>query len=125
MIDGIVTAAGMLIAASCIMYLSYWGTKRIGKGFSGISGSRQLKIVDSLQVGMNRNIAIIKAGKSYHLVGITSNQITYLAAIEEDDLENTGSSQDEKTSLFRAALEQYEKLKIKQEKRPEQEEVDR
>lgn len=125
MIEGILTAVGMIAAAVCIIYLSYWFTKRVGAGFSGAVGSRNLKIIESLQVGPNRNVTIVRAGDRYYLIGITQQQITCLAELGADELSIAEGPPVEHGSPFQNILEQYERLrpKIKEKESKEQKEV--
>lgn len=86
MMEGIGTAVSTLLIVILVIYLSYVGSKMIGKGFRGKRNTRYMNMVDQLVVGQDKSIAIIKVGPNYYMVGITNNGITLLSNLEEEDL---------------------------------------
>ena len=51
-----------------------------------------LKVVAMIAVGSHEKMAIVRAGKSYYLVGITPQKITKLAEIAPGEIENEPAS---------------------------------
>lgn len=83
MFDGITTALGSLLIIGVILYLAYISSKHIGRT-GKISGRTQyMKMVSQLPVGQYGTLAIVKTGKSYLLLGMTSSQITVLDKFDE------------------------------------------
>lgn len=80
------TAAITLLIVVAIIYLSYIGSKFVGKGFALKQRSKYLNLVDQVSVGQDKSIAIVQVGIQYYLVGIASSKIEKLADIEEEDL---------------------------------------
>lgn len=57
-------------------------------------GSRlHLQIIDSLPLGKDRAICIVKAGQSHFLLGLTDHQISVLKEITNDELDSVSERQ--------------------------------
>ena len=79
--NSILLTTGMLIVViACFLGLA-WLTRRLQATHTG--QQRSLKIVESIPVGRNEKICIIKAGSNYKVVGVTAHQITLLDTLDQ------------------------------------------
>ena len=85
MLGGIFTAIVVLVIVVLILYGAFWATKFIGQGYAAASSSRNLNIVEQVTIGHDKSIAVVKAGESFYLVGITPGSINLISKIDEDD----------------------------------------
>lgn len=85
MLKGIFTAIVVLVVVVLILYAAFWATKFIGQGYATANRSRNLNIVEQVTIGHDKSIAVIKAGESFYLVGITPGSINLISRIDEDD----------------------------------------
>lgn len=86
MIKGIFTALLTLVIIILILYLTFVCTKLIGRGAIQRNKSRYMKIVDQMVLGQDKSIAIVQIGEQYHLIGISSSQITMLSELDAAQL---------------------------------------
>lgn len=89
-----------------ILYLAYLSTKYIAKRYSfGGSTKGNLKILETVSVGKDSRLCIVKAGEKYLLVGISSHNISLVSELSEEEL-NIGeeNSSGENTMSFSEAL---------------------
>ena len=85
MLGGIFTAIVTLVIVVLILYGAFWATKFIGQGYAATGSSGNMNIVEQITVGRDRSIAVIKAGESFYLVGITPGSISLISEIKEED----------------------------------------
>lgn len=89
--DGVKLVLNALIglAVFCgILYLAYVSTKYIGKRYSlSGKGNGNLKILDSISLGKDSRLCIVKAGQKYLLLGITQHNISLVSELAEEELE--------------------------------------
>lgn len=83
-----------------ILYLAYVSTKFIGKRYSiGAKGGKNLKLLETINVGRDMNIAIARAGERIFLLGITPDRINMLSELNEADLISPYEESEEKGTL--------------------------
>ena len=90
-----------------ILYLAYVTTKYIGKRYS-MSGrsSKSLKIIESLGLGKDSQLAVVKVGEKVLLLGITPQNVTLVKELEEDDLTLVDNDTDKAEQMdFKTALQ--------------------
>lgn len=70
-----------------ILYLAYITTKYIGKRYS-LSGksTRSLKIMETIGLGKDSQLAVVKIGEKYLLVGVTPQNVSLVRELDESDL---------------------------------------
>ena len=89
LMSSILLTTGMLgVVIACFIGLA-WLTKRLQS--THFRQHRSLQLIESLPVGRNEKICIIKAGSAYKVIGVTSRQITLLDTVEFQD-KNTGEN---------------------------------
>lgn len=78
---------GLSIAVVLILLIGLlWILKRL-KSMHGISnGEKQLRIVETINIGARQKISLIQVGSRHVLVGISANQFTSLATWSNVDL---------------------------------------
>lgn len=106
---------GLTAAVAGILFLSWYLTKKLGAlyGFQRIQ-SRNLEVLDRISLGQNEAAAVVRAGKSYLLLGISPAGITCLRELKEEEImaENGQEDSREGTAVdFKALLEQLKKRK--------------
>ena len=71
---------GVLIIFLFVLAITYFTTKWIG------NYQKNLQIVESIRVGNNKFIAIVKAGEVYLVVAVGKDDVTLLTQLTEDQL---------------------------------------
>lgn len=77
----------ILVVFVGVIFLAVYVTKWMGKAKYTGRGTKNLQIVDSLGIGFQNGIHLVKAGKKYVLLGITKDRITFLCELTQDDIE--------------------------------------
>lgn len=67
-----------------IFGLTWLTTRFMAKRLPGGGRSGHLQIIEKLQVGRDRQIALIKAGNKHYMVGIAGQQISFSQPVEID-----------------------------------------
>lgn len=70
-----------------ILYLSYVATKGISKKLSlNGRGGKNLKIIESVSVGRESSMLLVKAGEKILVVGATSHSLTLISELSPDEI---------------------------------------
>ena len=77
---------GLILFVS-ILYLSYVATKGISKKLSlNGRGGKNLKIIESVSVGRESSMLLVKAGEKILVVGATSHSLTLISELSPDEI---------------------------------------
>ncbi|MDF2887807.1 MAG: flagellar biosynthesis protein FliZ [Lacrimispora sp.] len=87
--NSVISLLSVLIITILILYLSYIFTKSIGKGMVIKRGGNCMQMLDRLPLGQDKSVAVVRAGSHYFLIGIASSQITILAELTEEDIQES------------------------------------
>ncbi|GEM_PF-3839325 len=68
-----------------LAYLSVWGLRRLSGGGRFATRRRPLQIVDSLPLGNQRSVQVVRVGSQTLILGSTPHQITKLGELTEAD----------------------------------------
>jgi len=92
----------ILFILACVCFLAYVMTKFVGKKSMNIMKSKYMKVIDSLSMGFDRTIYLVKVGQQYVLMysstkgfeficNIDSNMVNENMATETNSNENSFS----------------------------------
>lgn len=75
-----------LFMSAVILGAAYLATKFIAKkGMAGM-GNKNLKVVETLSLGLDKSLLLVKAGEQYLLLGSTQKGITLLSELPPEKL---------------------------------------
>ncbi|MGE5676480.1 MAG: flagellar biosynthetic protein FliO [Pseudomonadota bacterium] len=91
---GEVTGAGSTIygilyfifMTAVILGAAYYVTRFIAKRGFGVSGNKNIKVVESINLGIDKSLLLVKVGEQYMLLGSTQKNISLLAEIDKEKL---------------------------------------
>ncbi len=69
-----------------VLGITYLTTRWIGKYQKGHMNSKNLRVIETIPAGQNKNICLLKAGTEYLVVGIGKDEIHLLSTLTEDQL---------------------------------------
>jgi len=81
----------ILIIAVCA--LAYYTTRLLGAARYGRYGRRNIEIVESMGVGPQSFVHILRVGEKYVLIGVTRNQINAITELDKEQLSLTEGAQ--------------------------------
>jgi len=104
---GIFEILFIFIVFFCILFLAYFVTRFVAKRAAGRLKSRYIEVVDSLAVGADAQILIIKAGEELFLAAKSQKQITLLTklALSPSDVQDAAPQSAGFAENFRSVLE--------------------
>ena len=89
----------ILIVFAIIIVLAIYVTKLVGGAKYTHRGNDNLKLMDSISLGFQNGIHLLKVGKKYVLLGITKDRITFLCELNENEIDEAGIEAEDKPSF--------------------------
>lgn len=75
----------LIVVFVAIIFLAFFSTKKLAS-FRLNSRGAGMKIVETLAVGTHNVVQLVKIGKKYFLIGVSRENISFLAEIDECDI---------------------------------------
>ena len=69
-----------------VLLMTYLTTRWIGNYQKGHMNSKNLRVIETIPAGQNKNICLVKVGTEYLVVGIGKDEIHLLATLSEEQL---------------------------------------
>lgn len=87
-VESILGVIAAIVGFAIILYFAYITTKVVGRryGTSARTGSN-LKLIESLPLGNDKNIMIVKAADKVLLLGVTAQHVELISELDEQTLE--------------------------------------
>ena len=76
----------ILLLVVVVSVLAYYTTRMVGNAKFARGGRRNLEILESMGVGPQSFVHILRVGGQYVLVGVTRGQVNFLTQIEDGQL---------------------------------------
>ena len=96
-----------------VLAVTYFVTRWIGKYQQGISGSRNITVLETFRVTQNKYLQVVKVGEIYMVIAVCKDSITMLTRLDKDELGDIPSSLEEKTDNFAEVLERFKNRRSK------------
>jgi flagellar protein FliO/FliZ len=92
-----------------LLFLTYVTTRYIGQKQMKTMKSKNISVVETIMLGADKRLHLVKAGKSYVLIASTSKSVEFLTAVDMDESEMNEETADIADSRFdfRTILEKY------------------
>ena len=74
----------IILILGCVCFLAYVMTKFVGKRSMNIMKSRYMKVVDSLSMGFDRTIYLVKVGEQYVLMYLSTKGFEFICNIDSN-----------------------------------------
>jgi flagellar protein FliO/FliZ len=82
-----------LFMSAVILGAAYYVTKYLARKGLSSTNNRNLKIVETVPLGIDKSLLLVKVGDQYLLLGSTQKGITMLTAVEQGKLILTNTSE--------------------------------
>ena len=92
---------------------TYYVTKWIGRSGVIQTQSKNIKVIETFKIAQNKYIQIIQLGDRYYSIAVT-NHITFLTALEEEQLDLTSKDKEVTVLPFRDMLDRLNKRQKKE-----------
>lgn len=78
----VVNSIYIILIFSSILFIAYVSTKYIGKKAGRVMKGKYIKPVESMSLGIDKTIHLVKAGDKHILISSSGKNIQYLTAVE-------------------------------------------
>lgn len=82
--EDILLLLGMLIVFAAVLFIAWLTARLLGKKMAGTSKNRLLNIVETLPLGVDRYLYLVKVGKRYFLFFASRKNMEFVSEIEVD-----------------------------------------
>jgi flagellar biogenesis protein FliO len=110
----------LLVGFCALLFLTYVTTRYIGQRQMKSMRGKNISILETVMLGSDKRLHLVKAGNSYILIASTSKSVEFLANVDLDtaeEEETTGPENDARFD-FRTILDKYAGMyRAKKEKR--------
>ena len=86
-LESFIQLLGALVIFAFVLVITYFTARWIGNYQKTNVQNRNLRFVESISVGNNKFISLVKAGKVYLVVAVGKDEVTMLAQLTEEQLE--------------------------------------
>lgn len=104
----------VLIVFIFVLAATYYVTKWIGKSGVVQMQSNNIKVIETFKIAQNKYIQIIQLGDKYYSIAVTKDNITFLAALDEEQLDLTKKDKEVTVLPFRDILNRLDKRQKKE-----------
>lgn len=77
-----ISLTGAVMTVICVLMLAYWCSRVLGRNWIRSSSGRNLKVIEQLQVGADRQLLLVKLKDQVFLIGVSAAGIQMLAEVE-------------------------------------------
>lgn len=105
---------GVLVVFILVLVATYYATRWIGKSGAIQAQSANIKVVETFKIAPNKYIQIIQLGSKYYSIGVTKDTISFLAPLDEGQLDLTDRGKDVPILPFRDMLDRLNKKQKKE-----------
>lgn len=74
--------AGALLAVVLVLILAYWCSRLLGRGWVRASGSGNMKVLETLPLGADRQLVLVELQDHVYLLGVSAAGIQLLTEVE-------------------------------------------
>lgn len=104
---GFLDYLGILIVFCAILFLAWLTTRLIGRRFAGDVRNRRMQVVETLPLGMDRSLLLVRVGQRHYLLATGRGRTDFMAEVDPGpEPEADASSPND----FRTILERYSGL---------------
>lgn len=101
----------LIIVFIIILFLAYYSTKWLASSRFSIKRNSNVRIIESISVGYQSTIQLIKVGSKLFLIGVTKESVTFLTEIDEEINEDENKQNDFKVPFEKYLQEYFNKKK--------------
>ena len=98
----VLSLVGMLGGFFLILFLAYWATKVLARGYAASGTGRMIEVLDRMSLGQEKQLLVVKAADKVLLLGVTAHHIEKLEELDAGALPQPPSNP--QSGAFFAAL---------------------
>lgn len=94
----------ILLVFAAVVALAIFSTKWVASAKYIKRGNNNLQLMDSMSIGYQSAVHLLKCGNKYILIGVTKDKITMLTEVQKEELEITEKLQGRQKAHFEKYL---------------------
>ena len=99
----------ILIIFILVLVATYFTTKWIGKSGTLQANSPNIRVKETFKIAPNQYVQIIELGNKFYAIGVSKDNITFLTALSEEQLDLTPVAQEQKQKSFKDLFDRARK----------------
>ena len=99
----------LVIVFIIVLAATYYFTKWIAKSGMMQSQSKNIKVKETFKIATGKYIQIIQLGTKYYAIGVTKDDITFLAQLEEEQLDFSPDLSGDTKVSFKELFDKFSK----------------
>lgn len=112
--QNVLELGGILIVFILVLAATYYASKWIGKTGAIQMQSSNIKVIETFRIAQNKYIQIIQLGSKYYSIAVTKDNITFLAPLDEEQLDLTAKEKEAAILPFGDVLNRMHKKQKKE-----------
>lgn len=113
MLSNILQLVLVIVIFIAVLAVTYYVTKWIGKSGMIQTQSSNIRVIETFKIAQNKYIQIIQLGSKYYAISVTKDNISFLTALEEEQLDFEKLENKSSTLSFKDLLDKFSKNKTK------------
>ncbi len=113
----------VILVLGAVIFLSYIVTRYIGEKAKNAMKGRYISIVETLSLGVDKRIHLVKVGEQYILIASSGKNIQFLTKVDLDNIENQETEEASNAFNFRSVLEKYAQNLMAKKNQPQEKEA--
>lgn len=102
--------SGAVLTVICVLILAYWCSRILGKNWIKSSPGKNIKVIERMQAGADRQLLLIKIQTHVYLIGVSPAGIQMLTEIDGELEETVVQEQEVNGSGFHDLIKMYGSL---------------
>ena len=78
----VLSLIGMLAGFFLILFLAYWATKVLARGYGANGAGHAVEVLDRMSLGQDKQLLVVKAAGKVLLLGVTAHHIEKLEELD-------------------------------------------
>ncbi|MBO6108444.1 MAG: flagellar biosynthetic protein FliO [Eubacterium sp.] len=111
MLTNIIQLVAILIVFILVLVATYFTTRWVGKSGMIQTHSPNIRVKETFKIAPNKYIQIIELGSEYYAIGVAKDSITFLTALDKDQLDLSGETSEVKKITFAEFFNKVQKKK--------------
>ena len=80
----VIEAVTAIAAVILILVLAWWWSRFLGRKMSASAGGRYMKVIDSVMIGRDKQLLLVRIKEETFLIGVSQQQVSFMTKVSGD-----------------------------------------
>lgn len=109
MMENVLQLLALVVVFVIVLAGTYYVTRWIARSGMIQSQSKNIRVMETFKITTGKYIQIIKLGTKYYAIGVTKDDITFLAQLEEEQLDFSPDLSGDTKVSFKELFDKFSK----------------